>query len=80
VFVGGGAGRDGVLDAIWNALLPGGRLVVNSVTLETEAILIARQTRHGGALLRLSVERAGAVGGRTGWRAAMPVVQWSVTK
>jgi precorrin-6B C5,15-methyltransferase / cobalt-precorrin-6B C5,C15-methyltransferase len=80
VFVGGGASRDGVLDAIWQALPPGGRLVVNSVTLETEAVLIAWQARHGGNLLRLSVERAGAVGGLTGWRAAMPVVQWSVTK
>jgi precorrin-6B C5,15-methyltransferase / cobalt-precorrin-6B C5,C15-methyltransferase len=80
VFVGGGAGRDGVLDAIWQALPTGGRLVVNSVTLETEAILIARQARHGGALLRLTVERAGTVGSHTGWRAAMPVVQWSVTK
>ena len=80
VFVGGGASRDGVLDAVWQALPPGGRLVVNAVTLETEAILIAWQARHGGALLRLSVERAGPVGGRTGWRAAMPVVQWSVTK
>jgi len=80
VFVGGGASRDGVLDAVWQALPPGGRLVVNAVTLETEAILIAWQARHGGALLQLSVERAGPVGGRTGWRAAMPVVQWSVTK
>jgi precorrin-6Y C5,15-methyltransferase (decarboxylating) len=80
VFVGGGASRDGVLDAVWQALPPGGRLVVNSVTLETEANLIVWQARHGGALLRLSVERAGPVGGRTGWRAAMPVVQWSVTK
>jgi precorrin-6Y C5,15-methyltransferase (decarboxylating) len=80
VFVGGGASRDGVLEAIWQALPLGGRLVVNSVTLETEALLIAWQARHGGTLLRLSVERAGAVGGHTGWRAAMPVVQWSVTK
>jgi precorrin-6Y C5,15-methyltransferase (decarboxylating) len=80
IFVGGGASRDGVLDAAWQALTPGGRLVVNSVTLETEAILIARQARHGGTLLRLSVEHAGAVGALTGWRAAMPVVQWSVTK
>src|SRR5450631_2166598 len=80
VFVGGGASREGLLDAVWQALPPGGRLVVNSVTLETEAILIARQARHGGALLRLSVERAGPIGGLTGWRAAMPVVQWSVTK
>jgi precorrin-6Y C5,15-methyltransferase (decarboxylating) len=80
VFVGGGASREGLLDAVWQALPPGGRLVVNSVTLESEAILIARQARDGGALLRLSVERAGPVGGLTGWRAAMPVVQWSVTK
>jgi precorrin-6Y C5,15-methyltransferase (decarboxylating) len=80
VFVGGGASRDGVLDAAWQALQPGGRLVVNSVTLETEAILIARQAQYGGTLLRLSIERAGSVGDRSGWRAAMPVVQWSVTK
>jgi precorrin-6Y C5,15-methyltransferase (decarboxylating) len=80
VFIGGGASRDGVLDAVWQALPPGGRLVVNSVTLETEAILIAWQARHCGTLLRLSVERAGAVGGLTGWRPAVPVVQWSVTK
>jgi precorrin-6Y C5,15-methyltransferase (decarboxylating) len=80
VFVGGGASREGVLETIWQALPPGGRLVVNSVTLETEALLIGWQARHGGALLRLSVERAGAVGGLTGWRAAMPVVQWSVSK
>jgi precorrin-6Y C5,15-methyltransferase (decarboxylating) len=80
VFVGGGATCDGVLDAVWQALPPGGRLVVNAVTLETEAELIARQARYGGTLLRLSVERAAAVGGLTGWRAAMPVVQWSVVK
>jgi precorrin-6Y C5,15-methyltransferase (decarboxylating) len=80
VFIGGGAGRDGVLDAVWQALPKGGRLVVNAVTLETEVILIAWQARHGGALLRLAVERAGPVGGRTGWRPAMPVVQWSVIK
>lgn len=80
VFIGGGAGREGVLDAVWQALPPGGRLVINSVTLETEAVLIGWQARHGGTLLRLSVERAGPVGGLTGWRAAMPIVQWSVSK
>jgi precorrin-6Y C5,15-methyltransferase (decarboxylating) len=80
IFVGGGASREGVLDAAWRALPAGGRLVVNSVTLETEAKLIDWQARRGGVLLRFSVERSGPVGGLTGWRAAMPVVQWSVTK
>jgi precorrin-6Y C5,15-methyltransferase (decarboxylating) len=80
IFVGGGASREGVLDAAWRALPAGGRLVVNSVTLETEAKLIEWQAHHGGVLLRLSVERSGPVGGLSGWYAAMPVVQWSVTK
>ncbi len=80
IFVGGGASREGVLEAAWRALPAAGRLVVNSVTLETEAKLIEWQARHGGVLLRLSVERGGPVGGLTGWRAAMPVVQWSVIK
>src|SRR5260370_3160239 len=46
VFVGGGVSREGVLDAVWQALPPGGRLVLNSLTLETEAELIAPPARH----------------------------------
>lgn len=80
VFIGGGATTDGVIDAAWQALGPAGRLVVNAVTLETEALLIGWQARLGGSLIRLAIERAGAVGGFTAWRAAMPVVQWSVRK
>ena len=38
VFVGGGASDAGLLDAAMDALRPGGRLVVNAVTLEAEAI------------------------------------------
>src|SRR6266536_2169723 len=37
VFVGGGATAPGMIETCWNALAPGGRLVVNGVTLETEA-------------------------------------------
>lgn len=76
VFVGGGAGAPGVLDAAIAALRPGGRLVVNAVTLETEALLVARHGAQGGELVRLSVARAAPVGGLTGWRPAMPVTQW----
>jgi precorrin-6Y C5,15-methyltransferase (decarboxylating) len=46
------------------------------VTLETEALLIARRAELGGTLTRISVSRADAVGGKTGWRAAMPVTQF----
>jgi precorrin-6Y C5,15-methyltransferase (decarboxylating) len=76
VFVGGGASGNGVLDAAIAALRPGGRLVVNAVTLETEAELIARQASLGGTLTRIAVSRADSVGEKTAWRPALPVTQW----
>jgi precorrin-6Y C5,15-methyltransferase (decarboxylating) len=76
VFVGGGAGGDGVLDAAIAALQPGGRLVVNAVTLETEAALNARHASLGGTLTRIDISRADRVGGKTAWRPAFPVTQW----
>ena len=69
-----------MLDAAARALRPGGRLVVNAVTLETEALLLARHAAFGGELIRIAISRADAVGGKTGWRAAMPVTQWLWTK
>jgi precorrin-6Y C5,15-methyltransferase (decarboxylating) len=80
VFVGGGGGDPGVLDACWGALTPGGRLVVNAVSIETEAILIDRFRRFGGELRRMSFARAEGVGAMHGWRSAMPITQWAVTK
>ena len=62
------------------ALRSGGRLVVNAVTLETEALLMARHAAHGGELVRIALSRADPVGGMTGWRPAMPVTQWVWTK
>ncbi|MFF3398992.1 precorrin-6y C5,15-methyltransferase (decarboxylating) subunit CbiE [Streptomyces sp. NPDC002659] len=80
VFVGGGLTVPGLLEACWEALPAGGRLVANTVTLESEALLADRYRRHGGELVRLAVAHAVPVGGFTGWRQAMPVTQWSVTK
>jgi precorrin-6Y C5,15-methyltransferase (decarboxylating) len=54
--------------------------VVNAVTLQTEGSLIARQAALGGELIRIAIARVGAVGGKTGWRPAMPVTQWLWTK
>lgn len=80
VFIGGGLTAPGLLDACWAALPAGGRLVANTVTLESEALLADRHRRHGGELVRLAVSHAVPVGGFTGWRQAMPVTQWSVVK
>ncbi|MGC4907447.1 precorrin-6y C5,15-methyltransferase (decarboxylating) subunit CbiE [Streptomyces cyaneofuscatus] len=80
VFIGGGLTAPGLLDACWEALRPGGRLVANTVTLESEALLAERYRAYGGELTRLAVAHAVPVGGFTGWRQAMPVTQWSVHK
>ncbi|GAP46263.1 bifunctional cobalt-precorrin-7 (C(5))-methyltransferase/cobalt-precorrin-6B (C(15))-methyltransferase [Streptomyces azureus] len=80
VFVGGGLTAPGLLDACWEALPGGGRLVANTVTLESEALLADAHRRHGGELVRLAVAHAVPVGGFTGWRQAMPVTQWAVRK
>ncbi|MER6988699.1 precorrin-6y C5,15-methyltransferase (decarboxylating) subunit CbiE [Saccharopolyspora hirsuta] len=80
IFVGGGGTAPGALEACWAALRPGGRLVVNAVTLELEALVADWYRRCGGELVRISVERAAPIGGFTGWRPAMPVTQWVVSK
>jgi precorrin-6B C5,15-methyltransferase / cobalt-precorrin-6B C5,C15-methyltransferase len=80
VFIGGGMMDDGVFEAAWSALKPGGRLVANAVSLETEARLAGYYRQFGGDLVRLQIARADRVGDMSGWRPAMPVTQWQVSK
>ncbi|SEB78361.1 precorrin-6Y C5,15-methyltransferase (decarboxylating) [Nocardioides exalbidus] len=78
IFIGGGATREGVLDACLAALKPGGRLVVHGVTLETEVLLAKAYADHGGELIRIGVENAAPVGTFTGWTPARGVTQWAL--
>ncbi|EHK56600.1 bifunctional cobalt-precorrin-7 (C(5))-methyltransferase/cobalt-precorrin-6B (C(15))-methyltransferase [Allomesorhizobium alhagi] len=80
VFIGGGGTGRGVMEAAIAALPSGGRLIGNAVTLEMEALLLARQVELGGELTRIAVSRAAPVGTMQGWRPAMPVTQWSWVK
>jgi precorrin-6Y C5,15-methyltransferase (decarboxylating) len=73
IFIGGGLTAPGVLDACWTALRPGGRLLANAVTLQTEAALVAFRERHGGDLTRLQVAQAQPLGAFDTWRAALPI-------
>lgn len=79
VFIGGGASEE-LIERAWGALLPGGRLVVHCVTLDTEALVVAAQNRHGGELRRVTIERAEALGRHLSWKPARPIVQWAATK
>ncbi|HEY7245611.1 MAG TPA: precorrin-6y C5,15-methyltransferase (decarboxylating) subunit CbiE [Xanthobacteraceae bacterium] len=76
VFIGGGASDPRVLDRSVTALCPGGRLIVNAVTLETELLLLERRASLGGELIRIGVAHAEPLGSKSGWRPAMPVTQW----
>jgi len=54
--------------------------VANAVTLEMEALLLARHAALGGDLTRIAISRETAIGSMSGWRPAMPVTQWSWVK
>ena len=76
VFVGGGF--DAALFTELQTLMPAGcRLVVNAVTLETQALLVQLHGAHGGQLLRLELSSARPLGRMHSWQAARPLVQWS---
>ena len=80
VFVGGGLTTDGLIDACWDSLKAGGRLVANAVTIQGEQLLHRALASHGGELARIEVSHAEPIGGFTAWRPALPIVQWSVEK
>ncbi|SEG80533.1 precorrin-6Y C5,15-methyltransferase (decarboxylating) [Bosea lathyri] len=80
IFIGGGIGDDGVFEQAFAALKPGGRLVANVVTLEGEARLATLFKAHGGSLRRIGIAHLDPVGTMHGWRSAMPVTQWRVSK
>ncbi len=52
IFIGGGLTQAGLLDACYEVLRAGGRLVANAVTAESEAVLTEWYSRLGGELRR----------------------------
>ena len=78
VFIGGGAA--GSVETCWAALRPGGRLVVNAVTVESQALLSELSRRYGGALTLAQFAHAEPVGRFRGFKSAMPVAQWRAEK
>jgi precorrin-6Y C5,15-methyltransferase (decarboxylating) len=80
VFIGGGLGDAGVFDAAWAALRPGGRMVVNVVTLEGELHLVDLQEKHGGDLVRMEISNLAYVGLFRALKPRMAVLQWRTLK
>lgn len=61
-------------------LAAGGRLVVNAVTLESEAVVLAAASAHGGELERIATSTSQSVGRYTALQPNMAVLQWSWVK
>ncbi|WP_130907311.1 precorrin-6y C5,15-methyltransferase (decarboxylating) subunit CbiE [Pseudomonas sp. Sample_16] len=80
IFIGGGVTREGVLDACWAALKPGGRLIANAVTLQSEMTLMAWREQHGGELTRIHIAQAQPLGDFDTWRQALPITLLDTTK
>lgn len=80
VFIGGGASDPAVIEACWDALPYGGRIVVNAVAIETQALLLAAYRRRGGELCRISIEAAAPLGEMTCLRPAIAVLEWRADK
>lgn len=80
IFIGGGVTIPGVLEQCWASLKPGGRLVANAVTLQSEAALVAWREQVGGELTRIAVAQAQPLGGFDTWRSALPITLLDVRK
>ncbi|VVM44049.1 precorrin-6y C5,15-methyltransferase (decarboxylating) subunit CbiE [Pseudomonas fluorescens] len=80
IFIGGGVTREGVLDTCWAQLKPGGRLIANAVTLQSEMTLMAWREQHGGELTRIHIAQAQPLGDFDTWRQALPITLLDVVK
>lgn len=80
IFIGGGVHISGMLETCWQALKPGGRLVVNAVTVTSEQVMFNWQQQVGGTLRRIAIQRAEPLGSYQAWRSLAPVTQWQVIK
>ena len=80
IFIGGGLTAPDLLATCWTALRPGGRLVANAVTVESELQLLQWQQQVGGELTRIAVQRTQNIGGFLGWKPLIPVTQLVMVK
>ena len=80
IFIGGGLTHPGVFEQAWERLKPGGRLVANAVTIESEHMLIELWRTHGGNLASFEISNQYQIGSFHAFKPALPVTQWAVTK
>ncbi len=80
IFLGGDVANEQLFEACWRALLPGGRLVANAVTIESQSALFQRQKTYGGEIISIQISTLEYIGTRALMRPSLPVTQWVVIK
>jgi len=80
IFIGGGVTAPDMLDTCWSHLKKDGRMVVNAVTIQSEATLVGWRALHGGELTRIGVAHAQPLGAFDTWRQALPITLLHVVK
>ena len=75
IFIGGGLEYNLVKICI-DRLRPHGRMVINTITLESEAQLVQLQKEFGGELVKLAISRQSDLGKFSSWNQHLPVTQW----
>ena len=80
IFIGGGIGAIGLVEACWDLLKPNGQLVANCVSIENERHLIEWHNRLGGDMTRINISRGSSAGAYKLWKSLTPVTQWAVKK
>ncbi|WP_213779590.1 precorrin-6y C5,15-methyltransferase (decarboxylating) subunit CbiE [Caballeronia sp. dw_276] len=73
IFIGGGVTAPNMLDTCWAHLNKGGRMIVNAVTIQSEAMLVAWRAANVGELTRIGVAHAQPLGAFDTWRQALPI-------
>ena len=69
-----------MLTSAWEVLRPGGRIVINVVSIEAEQTLLAFRENVGGELSRISIERATSVGNFKALKPMLGVTQFVARK
>lgn len=79
IFIGGGC-NEATLNTAWAALPGHGRIVINAVTIETQALLSQIYTQKGGELVQINISHAREIGRFHGLEPSMTLLQWRGNK
>ena len=79
VFIGGGFGAE-IFAKLWKIIPAGTLLVTNSVTIETDRLIVDYAEKFGGQLLRFEYSQPKQIGGKSSWKSSYPITQWVVVR